>query len=71
MSLNVVSKGKYDHFMLKKFMNKLILVRHLYNMITEPSSLEKLSSLEVQRLISFILLVVELLITLVCLSKFS
>lgn len=42
MSLNVVSKGKYDHFMLKEIHEQPELVRHLYSMIVEPASLEKL-----------------------------
>lgn len=42
MSLNVVSKGKYEHFMLKEIFEQPELARHLYNMITEETSLEKL-----------------------------
>lgn len=43
MNLDVVSKGKYDHFMLKEIFEQPELVRKLYSIYTSESGLQALS----------------------------
>ncbi|MBD64013.1 MAG: glutamine--fructose-6-phosphate transaminase (isomerizing) [Halobacteriovoraceae bacterium] len=42
MDLNIVSKGRFDHFMHKEIYEQPSLIRHLYDKITEKENLEAL-----------------------------